>query len=99
MIKVDIIDRYIYAVTKKLAPTERKDVELELHELINEMIASRVNGSNATEEDIRDILLELGHPNKLASKYRSNEKFIIGPELYDSYILILKIALITTITV
>ncbi|WP_461177443.1 HAAS signaling domain-containing protein [Virgibacillus ainsalahensis] len=94
-----MIDRYLYAVTKRLPETQRKDVADELHGLIEDMLYERVQSRDVTEKDVEEVLLELGHPRKLARKYRGTKKYIIGPELYDWYILVLKIALISTVAI
>jgi len=44
-------------------------------------------------------LLELGPPRHLAQSYRGTKRYIIGPELYDLYVLVLKIGLISAVAV
>lgn len=90
---MEIIERYIYAVTQKLPPAQRIDIAKELRGLIEDMLEERIQGKPASEKDIKIVLLELGSPKKLAQKYRGTSKFLIGPELFDPYILILKIVL------
>ncbi|MFD1170237.1 HAAS signaling domain-containing protein [Oceanobacillus caeni] len=91
---METIDRYIYAVTQKLPQAQRKDIADELRGLIEDMLEERVGIANIKESDVEDVLLELGSPNELAEKYRGTKKYLIGPELFDSYILVLKIVLI-----
>lgn len=95
---MEMIDRYIYAVTKRLPKAQRMDIEQELRGLIDDMLDTRMAGKVAEESDIRDVLYELGHPSKLAHQYRGGKNYLIGPELYDSYVLILKIGFITTVS-
>lgn len=94
MIKMTMIDRYIYAVTEKLPQTERQDIASELRGLIEDMLDERSHSSKSKDDQIEEVLLELGHPTKLANKYRHTKRYLIGPELFDSYILVLKIVLI-----
>ncbi|WP_079529599.1 HAAS signaling domain-containing protein [Halobacillus hunanensis] len=96
---MEIINRYVYAVSKRLPEAQRNDVADELHGLIEDMLEERVQDTEVTEQDVESVLVELGHPRSLARKYRDRKKYVIGPELYDLYILVLKIALISTIAV
>ncbi|MFA1822907.1 hypothetical protein ACDX78_22615 [Virgibacillus oceani] len=94
---MEMIDRYVYAVTKRLPEAQRKDVSDELLGLIEDMLDERVQGRKTTDKDVEKVLLELGPPKRLAQKYRGTKKYIIGPELYDFYVLVLKIALISVV--
>ncbi len=96
---MEMIERYVYAVTKRLPEIQRKDVADELRGLIEDMLDERVQNKDVQEEDVEGVLLELGHPRNLARKYRGDKKYLIGPELYDLYMLVLKIGLISVITV
>jgi len=94
MLKLDMINRYIYAVTQKLPQTQRKDIADELRGLIEDMLEERAGMGNINENMVEEVLLELGSPRKLADEYRGKKKYVIGPELFDTYILVLKIVLI-----
>lgn len=91
---MEMINRYIYAVTQKLPQSQRKDIADELRGLIEDMLEERAGQGNRKENDVEEVLLELGSPRSLADKYRGTKKYIIGPELFDSYILVVKIVLI-----
>jgi len=77
----NIKSRYIYAVTRHLPKKIQADVEQELDSLILEMTDER-RGNNAApnEQDIKDVLAELGPPEELALKYYGSERkaFISG---------------------
>ncbi|MCM3740441.1 hypothetical protein M3210_09175 [Oceanobacillus luteolus] len=92
---MELIDRYIYAVTQKIPTSQRKDIEKELRGLIEDMLEERTQGKQATEKEIEEVLLELGNPRELALQYRGTKRFLIGPELFDSYLLVLRIVLIS----
>ncbi|MGP4042489.1 HAAS signaling domain-containing protein [Gracilibacillus sp. D59] len=96
---MEMIDRYIYAVTQKLPQSQREDIAEELHSLIEDMLDERVQSKNITDDDVEEVLMELGNPRLLAQKYRGTKKYLIGPEFFDSYMLVLKIALISTFSV
>lgn len=91
---MELVDRYIYAVTKQLQPNQKEDIEKELRGLIEDMINERTNGGAAVEADVEAVLLELGDPVKLADKYRGTPRYLIGPDFYHIYLLVLKIVLI-----
>lgn len=92
----DMIERYIYQVTKHLT-ANRKDIENELRTLIDDMLETRTQGNAVSKEDIDAVLSELGNPSEMADKYRSINQFLIGPELFPRYLLLLKIVLGATL--
>ena len=71
---MDLVDRYIYAVTQKLPQAQRRDIADELHGLIEDMRDERAETSKTSENDIEEVLLELGNPRELADKYRGRTK-------------------------
>ncbi len=93
--KDDLIQRYIYAVTKRLPGKTREDVSLELSGLIDDMLSERCNGETPTDKDVRVVLTELGSPRELSEKYdTSAKKCLIGHPYYSTYLFVLKIVLI-----
>ena len=94
----DLIERYIYAVTKKMSLKIRNDVADELKTLIYDTIDERYNNKEITLTDAKIVLMELGSPNQLYEKYyNSSDKCLIGQPYYNYYKDILKIVLICTI--
>lgn len=90
----DLIERYLYAVTKRLNPKIREDVADELHSLIDDMLAERCGDLQPTEKDIRVVLTELGSPQELYVKYDEDAgKSLIGQPYYSTYKFVMKIAL------
>ena len=81
-----LIDKYVYAATKNLPEDTREDVIRELHANIEDMLPE-----NPTEDNVRQVLLELGNPKKLANEYSQTKRYLIGPSLYDNYISVLKL--------
>ena len=84
-----LIDRYIYDVVRRLPKDQRKDIELELRALIDDML-----GGAAEESEVAGVLQNLGKPADLARRYRESEPCVVGPENYETYRLVLKIVLI-----
>lgn len=89
----DQTNRYVYEVVKRLPSKQRNDIEQELRSLVEDMATDRFGDKQITLDDINVVLLELGRPSDLADKYREKKQYLIGPEYYDMYFLILKIVL------
>ncbi|UYZ22490.1 HAAS signaling domain-containing protein [Mesobacillus jeotgali] len=88
---MEMIERYIHAVTHELPQSQRTDIAKELRGLIEDMLGERTHGRPIADEDVESILLELGPPRDLADKYRGSKRYLIGPELFHPYITVLKI--------
>lgn len=88
----EMIRRYIYEVTRRVGRKQRDEAEKELQELISDMLQER--GGEAHTED---VLKELGDPAEFAQKYRGENRFLIGPEMFDHYVWVLKIVLLCVI--
>ncbi len=88
----DLIDRYLYQVTKRLPKAQCADIEQELRGLIDDMLAAKADVP-PTKEDMIAVLRELGHPAELAAKYSGTKNWLIGPEYFDTYLMVLKIVL------
>lgn len=85
---MNLIDRYVYAVTEYLPEENREDISRELRSNIEDMLPE-----NATEQDIRHVLEELGSPWKLANEYSPKKRYLIGPGYYDKYLSLLKMVI------
>lgn len=90
---VEIIDRYVYAVTKRLPAKQREDIDKEIRSLIDDMLTDGYPDRKDDPESVKAVLNELGNPYDLAAKYQDNKRYLIGPEHYPMYIFILKIVL------
>ncbi len=86
----ELIDRYVYQVVRRLPQGQRDDIEKELRVLIDDMLSER--SDNPTKEDVVAVLKELGSPFELAAKYRGTGRYLIGPEYYALYEMVVKIA-------
>lgn len=90
----NVIERYVYDVNRRLPEESRAEVEKELTANIEDML-----GDDHSEENIEKVLLELGEPRLLATKYRAKERYLISPSNFDDYIRILKIVAIIFVSV
>lgn len=87
------IERYTYAVTRQLPQSQREDIERELRGMITDRLNDRLQGREATSQDVLAVLTELGDPRRWADRYRGRPRSLIGPELYPTYLTILTIVL------
>jgi hypothetical protein len=82
----EYMDRYIYQVIRRLPKAQRDEVRMELEELISDMHADR--------DSMEEVLTELGDPAEFAKQYQSGQKYLIGPEYFDTYLWFVKVVLI-----
>ncbi len=85
--EIELMERYIYQVTKRLPQSQRKEAAMELRELISDM---------AESESVEEALTKLGAPDKFAEQYGDHARHLIGGEYYDTYVWFLKVVLICT---
>ena len=94
----DIIERYIYTVTKSMPDKIKEDVSNEIRTLIDDIIKEKFSNSEYKPNDIKNILMEIGNPYELAYKYDTDyNKCLIGYPYYIYYKLVLKIVLSSTL--
>jgi hypothetical protein len=87
---MDLINRYVYAVTKGLPEKQREDIEKELRTLIEDML-DQCEDQETYEAKVNKVLVDLGDPEILANNYRDSKRFLISPQNYNTYVFILKI--------
>ena len=87
---MELQERYIAAGLKHIPPTEKDGVEKAMRRIIAERLQER---GNASEETEREVLRGLGSPRLLAEKQLKEPPHLIGPELYGTYMLIVKIVM------
>ena len=84
---MDLIERYIYSVSRHMPGKNRRDIENELRSLIMDALDERTQGNTPTETDIVEVLKELGEPSRIARNYIQEGSYIIGPKFYNLYML------------
>jgi len=85
----DMIERYIYDVTRRLPESAREEVTKELKANIGDMMPEK-----PSDAEIEKVLVELGDPRLLANEYRGTKRYLVAPEWMDDYLEVLKIVLI-----
>lgn len=93
---MELIERYVYAVTKRLPAKQSEDIKNELRSLIEDMLSERCGANAPQPSDVESVLTELGDPSKLAAKYRDEKSYLIGPEYFSFYLFLLKIVIAAT---
>jgi hypothetical protein len=85
---MDLIDRYVNEVGRRLPRKGRADVQAELRSLLQDTLEDRVEGK-ATEEDVVAVLEEFGPPEKVAASYQPDWQYLVGPELFPIFKIVL----------
>jgi len=85
----DMIERYVYDVTRRLPENTRAEVAKELNANIGDMLPEQ-----PSEADIVKVLTTLGEPRELAAGYRTTQRYLISPKWMDEYLMVLKIVMI-----
>ncbi|HSI67842.1 MAG TPA: hypothetical protein VK947_10525 [Planococcus sp. (in: firmicutes)] len=91
---MNLIDRYINEVVRRLPAKEREDIGRELWSTMEDMLPA-----GYSEQEERQLLMKFGDPAVLAAKYRTQPKHFIGPRLFDLYLTLLKIIIPIVVTV
>jgi hypothetical protein len=86
-----LLDRYVYAVERRLPQAQRADIGAELRETIQSRIDEEAasKGRGLTDAELSDILKSVGRPIVVASRYGTTQ-YLIGPSLYPYYVSTLK---------
>ncbi|NCC65530.1 MAG: hypothetical protein EOM15_12825, partial [Spirochaetia bacterium] len=90
----DMIHRYVEETVSHLPMKDRDDVARELETNILDMV-----GNEADLDVVEKTLLDLGSPQKLASQYRKTPRHLIGPDTFDSYLMVLKLVSVIVFSV
>ncbi|MEJ5311597.1 MAG: hypothetical protein WHX52_17695 [Anaerolineae bacterium] len=89
---MELINRYVYQVGRRLPERTRADVEQELRSLLLDALEERTGRTaDFSEEEQIAVLTEFGSPEQMADKYRPQARYIIGPKLYDLYRLVVTV--------
>lgn len=87
---MELIDRYVHHVGRRLPQRTHADVEQELRSLLLDALEERTGRKTEfTEDEQIAVLEEFGPPERMAAKYRPRPKYLIGPKVYDLYLIVL----------
>lgn len=92
---MNLIERYVQEVARRLPRKQRDDVARELRSSLEDSLESRagVPLEQIDEEQAVELLLEFGPPQGVAASYRTGPDYLVGPALYPSFIKTMKISL------
>lgn len=91
---MELIERYIHEVGRRLPKKMRADVEAELHSLLLDNLEDRLTDSGEASEDLQAaVLQELGPPQLVAQQYNPRVNYIIGPRLFEPYLITVAVVL------
>ncbi|MFJ6197673.1 permease prefix domain 1-containing protein [Micromonospora sp. NPDC092111] len=77
-----LTDRYLAATLRAVPAPRREEIATELRASIEDMIDDRTGGGQDAATAEREVLTELGHPERLAARYADRRLQLIGPTYY-----------------
>lgn len=92
---MNLIERYVSEIGKKLPRKSRADIETEIRSTLEDMLEERAAraGRPADDEMVKELLKEYGAPGKVAASYLPT-RYLIGPKLFPIFWLVFKIIFI-----
>ncbi len=87
------VESYLSQVRRYLPGKANDDIIAELRASIEEQVYDVAGDAPAQPDDEKTVLNRFGHPLKVASGYRG-QRYLIGPEIYPSFLQTLKTVLI-----
>lgn len=82
MTNATLTDRYIDTVMRTIPEGQRADLARELSGSIADQIEARLAGGQAPEVAEREVLTDLGDPERLAAEYTDRPLWLLGPRYY-----------------
>jgi hypothetical protein len=91
---VDLLDRYLTAIRRRLPLAQADDIIAELQDVLltRQEEAARRLGRPLKGAEQEALIKDFGHPLVVAGRYR-NRQYLIGPELYPFYVATLQTVL------
>ncbi|WP_432248442.1 HAAS signaling domain-containing protein [Streptomyces sanyensis] len=83
-----LTERYVHEVVRRLPADQRQDIAQELRATIADTVDGRAGADPRAAE--REVLIELGDPVRYAARYTDRPAAFIGPDLYPSYVRLLR---------
>ncbi|MEV0808074.1 permease prefix domain 1-containing protein [Micromonospora sp. NPDC050200] len=77
-----LTDRYVAATLRAVPAPRRAEIATELRASIEDMIDGRTGAGQDAAAAEREVLTELGHPERLAAGYADRRLQLIGPTYY-----------------
>jgi len=93
---MELIERYVYEVGRHLPRKNRADIQVELKSTLVDTLEDRVAGEPSQEDEI-ELLKEFGPPQKVAASYWPQGQYLIGPNLFPLFRMV--VAIVVTVFV
>jgi hypothetical protein len=89
-----LLDKYMQEIGNNLPSRKQADLTAEIRSLIEDTLddRSQAAGRPVDEEMVAEVLKEFGPPEKVAASYLP-ERYLVGPQLFPIYALVLRIVL------
>ncbi|MBO3737835.1 permease prefix domain 1-containing protein [Actinoplanes flavus] len=94
-----LIDRYVFTVLRRVPEGQRSDIERELRTSIEDAVDARVDGGQDRAAAVKQTLLELGDPDRLADGYADRPRYLIGPVFYPAWQRLMVVLLATVLPI
>jgi hypothetical protein len=95
----ELTDRYVNATIRTIPDKQRADIEAELRGSIEDAIDAQAAGGEDVPTAEKNVLTELGDPDRLAAAYLGRPDYLIGPEHFYTYKRLLAALLVTVLPV
>jgi hypothetical protein len=89
---MNLLERYLHEVGRFLPRKNREDIQAELRSSVIDSLEDRF-GPEPTEAETADLLKELGKPQEVAASYYPQGQYLIGPELYPLFRMVIWIVI------
>ncbi len=91
---MNLLDKYICEIGKHLPRKNRADLEAEIRSTLEDMLEDRSQqtGRPMDDELTAELLKEYGSPDRVSASYHA-PRYLIGPRLYPTFILVTKIVM------
>ena len=86
-----LTDRHVAATLDRLARKHRRQIDQELRAAIAEAIEAHIEQGQSPAEAEYAALKELGDPARFATRYADRSAVLIGPNVYRSYVIALRL--------
>jgi hypothetical protein len=95
---MELIERYVYEVGRHLPRKNRADIQVELKSTLVDTLEGRVEGEPSQEDEIM-VLKEFGPPQKVAASYWPQGQYLIGPNLFPLFRMVVAIVMLVFVIV
>lgn len=95
----ELTDRYVAATLRTIPEKQRPEIEAELRASIGDAVEARVEAGENQDVAEKEVLTDLGDPDRLAAGYAGRPPYLIGPELFFDYKRLLTVLLITVVPI